>query len=160
MAGSDTATADKETAKAIQQHAGDDFLVTTAHVAREVKGGQGRKQVVAIQGGRLVSELKGDEKLNSDEVEELTKAGAIRPATADDIRAATARENAREAAATERERRQAFAGLDAEQNAERFAIIEKHNSARDKELSALAEKQDKARAALEKKFAPAGSGSK
>lgn len=152
MAG-DTTTPDKETAKAIQQHAGDDFLATTAHVARDVKGGSG-KRVVAIQGGRLVSELKGDEKLNADEVDELTKAGAIRPATPDDIRAATARAAASEAAATEGERRRAFALLDAEQNAERQAVVDKHNAARDKELAALAEKHATARERVDKKFAP------
>jgi hypothetical protein len=153
MAG-DTQTPDKETAKAIQQHAGDDFLVTTVHVARELKGQNGKKEVKAIQGGRLVSELKGDEKLNNDEVDELTKAGAIRPASADDIRAAKAREAASEAAAGERERARAFQGLDAEQSAERQAIIEKHNAARDKELGALSEKHGAAREKLEKKYAP------
>jgi hypothetical protein len=159
MAGNDSQT-DKETAKAIQQHAGDDFLVTTAHVAREIKGSQGKKQVVAVQGGRLVSELKGDEKLSADEVEELTKAGAIRPATPDDIRAAVAREDAREAAQKEGERRKAFATLDAEHNAERQAIIDKHNAARDKELAAVGEKQGDARAKLEKKFSPAAADKK
>lgn len=154
MAG-DTQTPDKETAKAIQQHAGDDFLATTAHVARDVKGSSnGAKRVVAIQGGRLVSELKGDEKLSADEVDELTKAGAIRPASADDVRAAVARAAAGEAAKTESERRRAVQALDAEQNAERQAIVEKHNAARDKELAALGEKHGTAREKLEKKYAP------
>jgi hypothetical protein len=136
MAG-DNQQPDKETAKAIQQHAGDDFLVTTVHVARDVKGSDGKKAVKSIEGGRLVSELKGEEKLSGDEVDELTKAGAIRAATADDVRAAVARAAAREAAESARERARAMQGVDAEQAAERQAIIDKHNAARDKELAGL-----------------------
>src|SRR4051812_41649396 len=151
---------DKETAKAIQQHAGDDFLVTTVHVARDVKGSDGKKAVKSIEGGRLVSELKGEEKLSGDEVDELTKAGAIRAATPDDIRAATARATAREAADSARERARAMQGVDAEQAAERQAIIDKHNAAGDKELASLTEKHEAARARGKKNFAPASSASK
>lgn len=153
MAG-DNQQPDKDTAKAIQQHAGDDFLVTTAHVARDVKGSDGKKAVKSIEGGRLVSELKGEEKLSGDEVDELTKAGAIRAATPDDIRAASARASAREAADSARERTRAMQGVDAEQAAERQAIIDKHNAARDKELAGLTEKHEAARAKVEKKYTP------
>jgi hypothetical protein len=159
MAG-DNQQPDKETAKAIQQHAGDDFLVTTVHVARDVKGSDGKKAVKSIEGGRLVSELKGEEKLSGDEVDELTKAGAIRAATPDDVRAAVARQAAREAAESARERARAMQGVDAEQAAERQAIIDKHNAARDKELAGLTEKHEAARAKVEKKFSPASSASK
>lgn len=152
---------EKDVQRAIQQHAGDAFLVNTVHVPREKKGGRaGEKEVKSIAGGRLLSELKGDEKLSADEVDEFEKQSAIRPATPDDIRAATARTSARETAESERERRQAFQGLDAEQAAERQAIIDKHNAARDKELSALAEKHETARAKVAKKFEPAAAGSK
>lgn len=149
-------TTDRETAKAIQQHIGDGFLVNTVHVARDKKGGKpGEKEVKSIPGGRLVSDLEKEEKLTADEIEEFEREGAIRPASVDDIRASQARAATREAAQTERERKQAFASLDAEQGAERQKVIDKHNAARDKELTTLAEGHAKDRAKLEKEYAPA-----
>lgn len=144
---------DKETARDIARYSGEAFIVSTLHVSRDKKGGRpGEKEVKAIGGGRLVSDLEGDEKLKPDEVEEFKRAGAIRAALPDDIVAGRKRASEKEAAESARERREAFEDLDAEQAGERQTTISKHNTARDKELATLEEKHEKERAALEKKL--------
>lgn len=132
-------------AKSIQKNVGSSFLVSTAHVRRGDK-------VIAIEGGRMLSELEGDDKLKASEVEDLTKHGAIRPASAEDIRGMESRAAAKELAKTTSERDTELAKLDSEHFAERDAVINKHDSAKNAELQKLGTTQEKERADLLKKL--------
>jgi hypothetical protein len=138
-----------QVAKAIQKNVGSDFLASTVHVAR---GSGDNQKVVAIPGGRMLSELEGDQKLKGAEVEHFRRHGAIRPASVEDIRSAEGRNAASEAAAADAERANAFAELEAQHEGERQEVILEYTQKMNQELAKLATNHDKERAALTKKF--------
>jgi ACT domain-containing protein len=142
----------KESAKAI----GEDFLVSTIHVARDKKGGkEGEKEIRTIAGGRLLSELKGDEKLTAEEKENLQEQGAIIPANVDQLRRAQATQSAARVSAAARDAQRDIDALNSKQQAEVEEVQTKYRRRAAEEIATLSARHEKERADLGTKLAKA-----